>query len=140
MKNSRTLLILSIAGLLFSGYLSGIKLFTSTCAFNEPCPYFLGYPACWYGFAMYLIMFIASVILLRNKMNSKGVLKIITVVSVLGIIFAGYFTIPEVTLLINGAKSNYGLGLPTCAYGLIFFIAIFIVSIFGYKKDSTQTI
>jgi hypothetical protein len=32
------------------------KLFSGMCAFDESCRYFPGYPACWYGFAMYLIM------------------------------------------------------------------------------------
>jgi hypothetical protein len=51
------LFFLALAGLLFSGYLSTVKFFSDTCAFNESCPLFLGYPACFYGFAMYLIMF-----------------------------------------------------------------------------------
>jgi hypothetical protein len=54
------LLALASAGLLFSGYLSAVNLFSGTCAFNETCPYFLGYPACWYGFAMYLIIFLVT--------------------------------------------------------------------------------
>src|ERR1019366_10609833 len=54
------LFILASAGLLFSGYLSAVNLFSHTCAFNESCPFFLGYPACFYGFAMYLVMFFVT--------------------------------------------------------------------------------
>ena len=51
---------LGLAGILFSGYLSAIKFFSATCAFNEPCPYFLGYPACYFGFGMFLIIFASA--------------------------------------------------------------------------------
>ena len=55
-------LLLTLAGVLFSGYLSGVKFISDTCAFNEGCPYFLGYPACYYGFLMFSIMFIATLV------------------------------------------------------------------------------
>jgi hypothetical protein len=124
----KTILILDGAGLLFSGYLSAVKLFTSTCALNEPCPYFLGYPACWYGFGMYLVMFVTALLLLFKRVSVKGAAVTHTVVSALGILFAGSFTIPEIRPLLSGS-SHYALGLPTCAYGLIFYITIFIISI-----------
>jgi hypothetical protein len=126
---------LGLAGLLFSGYLSAIKLFTSTCAFNEPCPYFLGYPACWFGFGMFLIIFSFALLGLLKVIFEKVMSKIITLVSALGILFAGYFTIPEIGKLLSGAQTGYSLGLPTCAYGLIFYILIFIFSLW-YLKTS----
>ena len=52
-----TTLVLTLGGVLFSGYLSFYKLLTGNCALNEPCPFFLGYPACWYGFAMFFVIF-----------------------------------------------------------------------------------
>lgn len=36
---------LTLAGTLFSGFLSGVKLFTDNCALGETCPLFMGYPA-----------------------------------------------------------------------------------------------
>ena len=36
--------LLTLSGVLFSGYMSSIRFFSDQCAFNEPCPYFLGYP------------------------------------------------------------------------------------------------
>ena len=68
----RAAFILSLLGVLFSGYLSGIKFFTSTCAFNESCPIFLGLPACYFGFALFLILFITSLMLLMARRRFAG--------------------------------------------------------------------
>jgi uncharacterized membrane protein len=60
------ILILAIAGLLFSGYLSYSELFKSTCALGS-CTSVSGVPACVYGFIMYLALFIIALIGLRGK-------------------------------------------------------------------------
>lgn len=121
---------LATAGLLFSGYLSAVKLFTDTCAFGETCPYFLGYPSCWYGFAMYLVMFIVTGISLIDANKIRTALRTDIFVSALGIIFAGSFTVGELlTARITGT-----LGLSTCAYGLLFYIAIFVISLRAMKR------
>ncbi|MFH1201139.1 MAG: hypothetical protein V1484_02330 [bacterium] len=125
----KTMFFLGLAGILFSGYLSATKFFTSTCAFNEPCPYFLEYPACYFGFGMFLIIFSSAWLGLLKNISEKVMSRIITVVSGIGILFAGYFTIPEIGKLLSGARTGYSLGLPTCAYGLIFYIIIFILSV-----------
>ncbi len=125
---NKIIFFLGLAGLLFSGYLSSIKLFTSTCAFNEPCPYFLGYPACYFGFGMFLIIFISALLGLMKKTPNRTMSKTIVWISFLGILFAGYFTIPEIGILLSGVDAGYSLGLPTCAYGLIFYIIIFIIT------------
>ncbi len=121
-----TIFFLTLAGFLFSGYLSLVKLLSNTCALNEPCPYFLGYPACWYGFGMFTVLFVLAIIS-QWKESTKLIYWFQIVVSVIGIIFAGYFTVPEIIRLFNGT-SVYSLGLPTCAYGLIFYILIFILA------------
>ncbi|QQS60327.1 hypothetical protein IPN41_04435 [Candidatus Falkowbacteria bacterium] len=121
-----TIFFLTLAGFLFSGYLSLVKLLSNTCALNEPCPYFLGYPACWYGFGMFTVLFILAIIS-QWKESTKLIYWFQIVVSLIGIIFAGYFTVPEIIRLFNGT-SAYSLGLPTCAYGLIFYILIFILA------------
>jgi len=126
---SKTIFVLGLLGLLFSGYLSAIKLFTSTCAFNEPCPYFLGYPACWFGFVIFLIIFSSATFGLLKNIYEKTVAKIILTLSALGILFAGHFVIPEIGNIISGYHKTYTLGLPTCTYGLIFYIIIFTLSI-----------
>lgn len=57
---------LSIAGLLFSGYLSYSELFAETCAIGG-CTNVGSIPACVYGFFMYLVIFVISMIGLRTR-------------------------------------------------------------------------
>ncbi len=128
------LFVLSLMGVMFSGYLSGVKFFTETCAFNESCPYFLGYPACYYGFALFLTLFILSSLLLWQKVGNKIGLIFMSIVSSLGVLFAGYFTLKELPILLNEGLSAYLLGLPTCALGLVFFVVILFVSLLTLRK------
>ncbi len=125
MRSLKIIFIFALAGVLFSGYLSAVKFFTKTCAFNETCPYFLGYPACWYGFLMFIAMFIVASLGLLKKFSADSAVKIILVVSALGILFAGSFVAQE----ISASKLTGNLGLSTCVYGLIFYILIFAVSL-----------
>ena len=122
-------IVLSIGGTLFSGYLSGVKLLTQTCAFNEPCPYFLGYPACWYGFAMFLALLAFSLLGRSGKMAAGSAAKGLLTVSILGTLFAGSFVVQEFYgWFVAGHASFYGFGLPTCVYGLVFYLALLILS------------
>ncbi len=130
-----TLSILTLAGFLFSGYLSAVKFFTSVCFLGESCPYFLGYPACWYGFGLFTILFVSNLVGVIKTLYLRTVAKIHVCVSGLGILFASYFTIPEIIHIVQGTKS-YTLGLPTCAYGFIFFVAIFVIAIRFVKRNN----
>ncbi len=56
------------------------------------------------------------------------------ILSLAGLCFAGYFTLGELPVLFRDGFSAYALALPTCALGLIFYILIFILSIFVYRK------
>lgn len=129
-----SLFALATAGLLFSGSLSAVKLFTGTCAFNESCPYFLGLPACWYGFAMYLVMFIVTGATLTQEEKNKKAIVTDIIVSLLGIVFAGRFVVLEFLQ----SRITGTLGFSTCVYGLVFYIAIFIVACIAYKKSNTS--
>lgn len=132
---SALLLVFSLAGLVFAGYLSSKKLFTNTCAFNESCPYFLGYPACYYGFVMYLALAILGIFLVAGGVGKRKGAGWMMFVSFLGILFAGSFTLGELPILFKNGLSAYVLGLPTCALGLIFYIIIFCISIALYRKN-----
>ena len=121
----KTMFFLGLAGFLFSGYLSAVKLFTSTCAFNSPCPYFLGYPACWYGFTMFTLIFAASIRGWCKNACLKKANKMITIISGLGVLFSGYFTLPEIERMFSPAPQS----LPLCAFGLVFYLLIFIFSV-----------
>lgn len=127
---------LGVAGFLFSGYLSAVKFFSTVCAFNESCPYFWGYPACYFGFVMFLAITIFASLLLFSKINRSIGLAVLSAVSFLGVLFAGNFTLKELPILFEKGVGAYMLGLPTCALGLTFFILIFIVTVYSlYKKD-----
>lgn len=62
----KIILGISIAGLLFSGYLSFFDLFKATCPVGG-CKNLLGLPTCVYGFIMYLIVFIIAIAGLKSK-------------------------------------------------------------------------
>jgi hypothetical protein len=60
------ILILAIAGMLFSGYLSYSELFSATCKIGG-CVTVGSLPACFYGFIMYLALFIIALVGIRGK-------------------------------------------------------------------------
>lgn len=132
----RLLLALSVAGLLFSGYLSSMRFFSDTCAFNEPCPYFLGYPACYFGFVMFFIMTAAIIAHYAGAAGGR-VLRAVLTISGAGILFAGYFTLGELPRIFSDGISAYVLGLPTCAYGLIVYLAIFVIALLARRTRTT---
>jgi len=63
----KIVLALSVAGMLFSGYLSYGELVQNTCAAGGGCSSLLGMPTCVYGFVMYLAVFFVSLLGLRSK-------------------------------------------------------------------------
>lgn len=68
----RLILIVSVVGVLFSGYLSYRELFTGSCNLGfvscgvKTGP-IMGMPACVYGLAMYTILLITAICGLRSK-------------------------------------------------------------------------
>jgi uncharacterized membrane protein len=62
----KTILIISIAGLLFSGYLSFNELIKNSCPLGG-CSNLFGVPVCVYGFVMYLVIFIIAILGLKSK-------------------------------------------------------------------------
>ncbi len=62
----KVILGISIAGMLFSGYLSYGELIKGVCSLGG-CSSKLGLPVCVYGFVMYLAVFIISIIGLKSK-------------------------------------------------------------------------
>ena len=134
----KPLFLLALAGFVFSGYMSGVKFFSGNCAFNEGCPYFLGYPACYFGFAMFTLITVFAGLLFFRKLDAKKALLGLIVVSMLGILFAGYYTIGELPLLFEQGLGAYLLGLPTCAYGLIFYVTIGILAVRAQRRLSAD--
>lgn len=135
MKNFKIFfLILSVMGVMFSGYMSGVKLFSKTCAFGETCPLFFGVSACYIGFILFLSLLIVSLLFSFNKLSEKLSSKKLFFISLIGVIYSLKFAIPELPLLFKNGFGSYVFGLPTCVMGSIFFIIIFIGSIIFLKK------
>ena len=67
----KIILWISVAGMLFSGYLSYGELFAKSCYATAlgmgACTNVLQIPACVYGFVMYLIVFVIAMLGLRKK-------------------------------------------------------------------------
>ena len=119
---------LALAGVLFAGYLTYHKVFSGTCALTEGCSYFMGLPTCLFGFLLFLSIFIISIIALFLKTHYK---RTIGIISFMGILFSGYFSIYELFFaqlnMFNGAV--YSLGLPSCFYGFLMFVVVFVISL-----------
>ena len=132
-KNLKAIFIFSLIGLLFSGYLTFTKLILGNCPLTEGCPTFLGYPACYFGFVLFLILFTISISALLELNKTK--LKLLIYISLLSIIFATYSTIKEYVSpsCLNGV-CDYSLLLPTCVYGLAIYLVIFILSLITLKE------
>ncbi|MDD5251290.1 MAG: hypothetical protein PHT12_01480 [Patescibacteria group bacterium] len=126
---------LALAGTLFSGYLAGTKLFSGTCALGESCPIFLGQPACYFGFTLFFSLFIVTLYALLAKVTSFWPAKANAVISALGILFAGQFVVKEIAVWFTEGYKSYGyLGLSTCAYGLVFFIIVFVHALVSLRR------
>ena len=67
----KIIFIISIAGMLFSGYLSYTEIFAGFCGASYlgmgNCSNVFQIPACVYGLVMYLLVFVISLIGLKNK-------------------------------------------------------------------------
>ncbi len=67
----KIILWISVAGMLFSGYLSYGELFQKVCTAAKlgmgTCTNVFQIPACVYGFVMYLVVFVISVLGIRAK-------------------------------------------------------------------------
>jgi uncharacterized membrane protein len=57
----------SIAGALFSGYLSYTEIFQQVCALGTCSATVLSVPSCVYGFVMYIVGLVISAIGLKSK-------------------------------------------------------------------------
>jgi len=62
----KTLLGISIAGALFSGYLSYTEIFQQTCGLGTCSAQILAIPSCVYGFIMYSVGLIVSILGIRS--------------------------------------------------------------------------
>ena len=136
-KNSllKIAFIVSLIGVLFSGYLSATRLLSSECATREGCVYFFGYPTCFYGFIMFLVLLILTGLALfsKSKYSPKSLMNGVLWVSLLGIIFSGYFIIQELFISPVCPPDGCTLIFPTCVYGFFAYLIVFACAYF-FKK------
>lgn len=134
----RITFVLGVAGMLFAGYMSMVKFLSDTCAFDKPCPYFLGFPACYYGFAMFAAIVFFLILDNWKIIEEKSAEIAVLVVSGVGILFSGYFTLQELPKLFARGLGAYFFGLPTCTLGLIFYITIFILALVVFLRNNIK--
>ena len=71
-------------------------------------------------------------------MDSKKALTIILIISLVGVLFSGYLTFTELPSIGAGTCGLGGcqmiFGLPTCMYGLVMYLAVFVVALIGKKN------
>jgi hypothetical protein len=125
-KSSAVLLVVIVFGMGFSGYLGASVLLSSTCPLNGGCTLVLGYPSCLYGFTMYTIMLIILLLTWLGTIALPTGRKLILIVSIIGLLFAGSLLIEEYT----GNKP-----ITICAVGFVMYLLILSISQFLWKKD-----
>ena len=133
----KIILIFSIIGLLFSGYLSYYNIFVGGCSetiisCGGPDQVLIfGLPTCVFGFFMYLTVFTFSLIGLMLE-NKHKFLKIIFCLGLFGTVFAGFLSFYEIYIL----DINF-TGIPACIVGLGLYAIITIVSFLSFSKKET---
>jgi uncharacterized membrane protein len=90
---------------------------------------FLGVPACYFGFVMFVALLAVSIIGWARKSSAHWAADANLGVSLLGTMFAGYYAVAEITRWAREGVTTYGLGVSTCVYGAIFFLAILVASL-----------
>lgn len=127
------ILYLSIAGVLFAGYLTVSKMLAGVCAFGESCPFLWNHPVCIYGLILFFTVMISTIALLLHPAD-KLAKNLLFYTSILGVLFSGYYAFQEIFNPICGNVCVYKLGLPTCVYGFVVFVAVFVCVILARRK------
>lgn len=118
MRRQLIISLISIGGIFFSGFLTFYNSI-GACPLIEGCSYLLGLPSCLYGLVIFASLLLLAII-------DKN-LKFTRLVSLAGVGFAVVTTV--IDLFVNPSQSGYSLGLPSCVYGLIMYIMIFVLTL-----------
>lgn len=76
-------------------------------------------------------------------MNPRNALRVIAVLSLGGILFSAYLSVQELfgaaalSCPAPGAPGTV-LGYPACVYGLVMYLAVFIVALLGLRRSSAH--
>lgn len=130
----KIILIFSVLGLLFSGYLSYYNVFIGGCSetiisCGGPDQVLIfGLPTCVLGFFMYMAVFWLSFAGLMAG-NKRKFLKIIFCLGLFGTAFAGFLSFYEIYILDISFT-----GIPACVVGLVLYAVITILSFSPFLK------
>jgi hypothetical protein len=127
----KTVLLVSWAGLLFTGIVCGSKLFVGDWLLIEPSPFFLWFPAWWFSFGLFTAVFtMACAGCKKDKKREYKTLAWISILSFLGSLLSGRFVL-EVYLAqtaIDRPPIDYVIMFPWSLYVFTLFLIVFIVS------------
>lgn len=120
------ILVVALAGVLFSGWLTYSKVIAGTCPLTEGCPILFGLPTCVYGFIMFGAIMVLAYLLMSNAKKYAGNVKWISSVALFGILFSGYYSFIEIMYPSCAIKPcAYSLLLPSCVYGFVMYAIVF---------------
>ncbi|HIH24000.1 TPA: hypothetical protein HA251_03125 [Candidatus Woesearchaeota archaeon] len=124
----RVIIALATAGVLFSGYLSA-QWTRGAC--DGGCSILLGLPTCAYGFVMFSIILIGSLLGTRRPIAET----LARYTAVLGVLFSLWFGAQE--MMPPNDPFGYWLILPNCAYGLVVYAAVVFFAFSGGAASSS---
>lgn len=129
-KNFPTyILVVALAGALFSGWLTFNKLVLGNCPLREACAYLFDLPTCVYGFVMFGSILVLAVLMKTSAKKNPNHLLWINRIALIGILFSGYYSFIELMYpACPLPPCIYSLGLPSCVYGLIMYSAVWVMS------------
>jgi hypothetical protein len=125
----KVLLVLTVVGVLFSGYLTYYTFATGHAACEL---FFFGMPSCFYGLIMYVLVFLFAFILSINAATQSRRTIAMALVAVVGIIFATTLT-TYVMSAVSCTKLDI-LGIPPCVYGLTMYLILLILTVLETKS------
>lgn len=123
------IVLLAVAGMLFSGYLTYYTFTTGIAACEL---FFFGLPSCFYGLLMYIGIFLSSIgmrMQFRKAYAADKKMLAISVISVVGIGFALFLTL----YVLNNPSCAplYIFGIPPCVLGLVMYTLVFVLAALG---------
>ena len=76
---------------------------------------------------MFVVVTALAWIYARRLLDDAVVLKWIVWLSGIGVLFAGYFVYNELPVIMSAIKALSIKDMPSCVYGFIFYVLIFVV-------------
>lgn len=119
---TKAIVVLAIAGAIFSGYLTAYTYLSGRSGCEV---FYFGMPSCFYGFIMYLLVFILAALIYVSRKGAKAIA--IIAIALAGMAFSAYLTI---STLNSVACTTFDiLGQPPCVYGLAMYVLLLLIAI-----------